>query len=153
MNKIILMLMILILAVPVFAEKKQATRVEADKMDYFQEKKLSIFYGNVVAHTQDNVKITADKMEVFFADKKEIKEIFCYGNVKIEQEDGVALSEKAHMIMATDTVILTKNVRVWKGNNYFEGERAVANSKTGKLTVDRGGEKRVKIIFTPEEEK
>jgi lipopolysaccharide export system protein LptA len=138
-----------------FAEEKENKRtpieIEADNMKYFGDKQMSQFKGNVIV-IQDGMKMKSDNMDVFFTKNREVKEIFSYGNVKIEKEDLLALSEKAKIYNIEQKVVLQGNARVWQGENYLEGEKVTLFNDSERLYVDKGADKRVKIIITPQEE-
>jgi len=126
-------------------------QIEADNMKYFGEKKMSLFVGSVVV-TKGEMTMKSDEMEVFFTDDKEVKEILSRGNVKIEKEGLLALSGKAHIYQLEGRIVLTENARVWQGENYLEGDKVTLFNDSEKLYVDKGEDKRVKIIITPQKE-
>jgi len=132
-------------------KEEQPIQIEADNMKYYGEKQMSYFTGNVVV-IKDGMKMTSDEMEVFFTPEKEVKEIFSKGNVKIEKEGLLALSGKARIYQLEQKIVLTENARVWQGENYLEGEKVTLFNESDKLFVDKGDDKRVKIIITPQKE-
>jgi len=128
------------------AEEKKPVKIESDSMEYFKDKKKSIFVGNVIT-VQGKTVIKSEKMEVFFDDNRKAKEIFFYGNVKIDDEAMTSLSEKAHMIMATDTMILTGNVKIWRDGDYMEGDRVVFRKGGKEVDAKSNDNKRVKMLI------
>lgn len=161
-TKISAAVLVLLLVLPLMAyaqEQKKADdkkggpiQIEADSMKYYGEKQMSHFSGNVVV-IRDGMKMTSDEMDVYFTPEKEVKEIFSRGNVKIEKQDLLALSGEARIYQQEQKIVLTKNARVWQGDNYLEGEKVTLYNDTDKLFVDKGPDKRVKIIITPQKEK
>lgn len=131
---------------------KGPIKIESDYMKYNGTEKISKFSGNVVAYDNE-MRMTADTMDVIFGEDNEVKEIFSQGNVKIEKEGLLTLSEKARFFNAEKKAVLTNNVRVWQGDNYLEGEKVTLYNENNKIFVDRGTNKRVKIIIVPKEEK
>ncbi len=131
---------------------KNPIKIESDYMKYNGTDRISIFTGNVTV-TDGAMRMTADSMDVYFDDKDEVKEIFSQGNVKIEKEGLLTLSDKARFYSAEKKAVLTSNVRVWQGDNYLEGEKVTLYNENNKIFVDRGTNKRVKIIIAPKEEK
>jgi lipopolysaccharide export system protein LptA len=132
--------------------QEQPIKIEADNMKYYGEKQMSSFTGNVVV-IRDGAKISSDKMTVFFNEKREVKKIFSEGNVKIEKDDLQALSAKATVFQTEQKIVLEGNAKVWQGDNYLEGEKITLFSESDKLFVDKGKDKRVKIILAPQKEK
>lgn len=139
-------------AEPVKTSSKGPIRIESDYMKYDGTEKISKFTGNVVAYDNE-MRMTAQAMDVIFDDKNEIKEIYSQGNVKIEKEGLLTLSDKARFYNDEKKAVLTSNVRVWQGDNYLEGDRVTLYNENNRIFVDRGTNKRVKIIIVPKEEK
>lgn len=140
-----------------FAQEQKVTskgpiRIESDYMKYNGTEKISKFTGHVVAYDNE-MRMTADTMDVIFDANDEVKEIFSQGNVKIEKEGLLTLSEKARFYNAEKMAVLTVNVRVWQGDNYLEGEKVTLYNENNRIFVDRGTNKRVKIIIVPKEGK
>jgi len=149
-----LMLVVIFSSMTVYSEENnnQPIQIEADNMKYFGEKNMSLFTGNVVV-SNDSMKMTSDKMEVFFTEDKEVKEIFSRGNVKIEREGLTALAGQAHVFQKEQKIILSENARIWQGENYLEGEKVTLFNESDMLFVDKGDDdKRVKIIIAPNKE-
>ena len=134
------------------ASFKGSIKIESDYMKYSGDDKVSRFSGNVVV-SDNEMRMTADSMDVTFGAENEVKEILSQGNVKIEKEGLLTLSDKARFFNSEKKVVLTNNVRVWQGDNYLEGDKVTLFSDSNKILVDRGTNKRVKIIIVPKEEK
>jgi len=129
----------------------ESIKIEADSMKYYGDKQMSSFKGRVVV-SQKGMTMKSDTMDVFFDGKKEVKEILSIGNVKIERGNILALSNKARFFNKDQKLVLEGNARVWQGENYLEGERVTLFNDSERLYVDKGEDKRVKIIITPKEE-
>lgn len=133
-------------------KSKNPIKIESDYMKYTGDDKVSHFSGNVIVNN-GNMRMKSDSMDVSFDDKNQVKEIYSQGNVKIEKEGMLSLSNNAKFFSADNRVLLTGNVRVWQGDNYLEGEKVTLYNDTNKIQVDRGTNKRVKIIIVPKEDK
>lgn len=135
------------------SQKEEPIQIEADNMKYYGDKQMSFFTGNVVV-IKGEMKMTSTEMEVYFTEDKEVKEIFSKGNVRIEKEGLLALSGFARIYQQEQKVVLTENAKVWQEDNYLEGEKVTLFLDSEKLFVDKGkdGDKRVKIIITPQKE-
>ena len=155
--KISIVTLLVLCSVVAFAEEQQGNKesiqVKSEHMTYYGDKQMSLFVGDVSV-VKGDLKMTSKEMEVYFTADKEVKEIFSKGDVKIEREGLLALSGFARLYQKEQKVVLTKNARVWQENNYLEGEKVTLFLDSEKLFVDKGDDdKRVKIIFTPKENK
>ncbi|MGE4266002.1 MAG: lipopolysaccharide transport periplasmic protein LptA [Deferribacterales bacterium] len=131
---------------------KKPVKILSDYMKYTGDDNVSRFSGNVIV-TDGDMRVTSDYMDVSFDKQNNVKEIYAQGNVKIEKEGLLALSDKARLYAAEEKVVLFNNVRVWQGDNYLEGEKVTLYNQNNKIFVDRGSNKRVKIIIAPKEAK
>ncbi|ADD68079.1 lipopolysaccharide transport periplasmic protein LptA [Denitrovibrio acetiphilus DSM 12809] len=156
----IISLLALLLAFPAWgfsAETESADKeivpihIEADKMVTIGNK--SIITGNVVV-VRGDMTMKSDEMEVTAAEGNQVKEIYSKGNVRIEDKDLLALSGFARLYQDEQKVVLTDNAKVWKGDNYIEGEKITLFMESNRLFVDKGDNKgdRIKIIITPQKE-
>lgn len=146
------LLVFIFIILPVFCfGAVNSVKVESDRLSYSGKSKDSIFEGNVVAYYQDLV-IHADKMTVTFTEKKDVEKILCDGNVKIVKGDMYSLSEFAEFKVKENVAILRKNVKVWQGENYLEGDEVILYNDDEKIVVNKSDTSRVKIIFNPEGE-
>lgn len=131
---------------------KKPIKILSDYMKYTGNDNISRFTGNVIV-TDGDMRLTSDTMDVSFDKQNNVKEIFAQGNVKIEKEGLLALSDKARMYADEEKAVLINNVRVWQGDNYLEGDKVTLYNENNRIFVDRGSNKRVKIIIAPKEAK
>jgi lipopolysaccharide transport protein LptA len=129
---------------------KEAVKIEANNLKYFGEKKYSLFEGNVIAVYEKN-KIFSDKMYVYMNDDNKIDRIICEGNVKLMNDNITATSKRAEYDVNNDILYLLNGVKVWQDENYLEGEQITVYTKTNRIEVVKGKNKRVIVIFKPEE--
>lgn len=146
-------LMMVFACVVYAAEKSQPIQIKSENAEYIGEKKIFRYTGNVEV-TKKGLKMTSNIMDVFFTEDQDIREIFSKGDVRIEKEGMLALSEEARFFQNEQKVILTKNVRVWQDGNLIEGEKVTAFLDSNNILIERGKnkDKRVRVIITPKEE-
>jgi len=125
-------------------------QIESDSLKYFGEENKSIFKGNVVVES-DNMTVHSDNMTVYFSKNREIDRILAEGNVNITKENMYFMSDKAEMLMQDNVIKLIRNVKVWQGENYLEGEEVIIYNDSNRMEVRKGKDSRVKIIYYPDE--
>lgn len=124
-------------------------KIQADEMRYYGSERKSTFHGNVVA-VSDNYTLMSDDVEVFLNKDMDVSKIHCTGNVNFKSDDIVSISKKADLDHNKKVAIITGNVKVWQGENYLEGEKVFIYYEEERIVVDKGTDKRVTIIFKPE---
>lgn len=124
-------------------------KIQADEMRYYGSERKSTFHGNVVA-VSDNYTLTSDDVVVFLNKDMDVSKIFCTGNVNFKSDDIVSISKKADLDHNKKVAVITGNVKVWQGENYLEGEKVFIYYEEERIVVDKGTDKRVTIIFKPE---
>lgn len=156
-NKIFFLLFIITLPLTLIgAETKNITptspvRVQADEMRYYGTEHKSIFHGNVVA-ISDNYTLTSDDVVVFLNKNMDVSKIHCLGNVNFKSDDIISISNKADLDHSKKVAVITGDVKVWQGENYLEGEKVFIYYEEERIVVDKGKDKRVTIIFKPDDE-
>lgn len=153
-------ILILILSAPFFmgADTKNKTikptspvKIQANEMRYYGTEHKSTFHGNVVA-VSDNYTLTSDDIVVFLNKDMDVSKIQCTGNVNFKSDDIVSISKRADLDHNKKVAVITGDVKVWQGENYLEGEKVFIYYEEERIVVDKGTEKRVTIIFKPENE-
>ncbi len=153
-------ILILILSAPFFmgADTKNKTikptspvKIQANEMRYYGTERKSTFHGNVVA-VSDNYTLTSDDIVVFLNKDMDVSKIQCTGNVNFKSDDIVSISKRADLDHNKKVAVITGDVKVWQGENYLEGEKVFIYYEEERIVVDKGTEKRVTIIFKPENE-
>ena len=132
------------------AQKKGGTLIiTSDTLTFEYDKQYAVFQGNVVV-TDPTMKITSDKMTVYFTENNEIKTIVAVGDVVITQDNKKAVSDRASYNAAQEVLILTgrpavissgastsqgKKITFWIKDN-----RTVIEGATVKIKgADKGG--------------
>jgi lipopolysaccharide export system protein LptA len=125
-----------------------------DSLEYWQEKRVAVARGDATA-VRGTQRIAADTLTAHFVELKngttELSRIDADGNVVITTPEEVARGREGVYTAAKGTATLTGDVRITRGRNQLNGERAVVNLNTGisrLLPAGKGGE-RVKGLFTP----
>ncbi len=126
-------------------------KIQADEMRYYGNERKSTFHGNVVA-VSDNYTLTSDDVTVFLDKSSEVEKILCVGNVNFKSDDIISISKKADLDQKKKVAVITGNVKVWQGENYLEGEKVFIYYEEERIVVDKGIDKRVTIIFKPNNE-
>ena len=145
-NKILLIPLLFFL----IGASKEPIKVESNSLRYFGEKKYSLFEGNVKAVYEGN-QIFSDKMYVYMTDENKIDRIICEGNIKLINDNITATAKKAEYDVNNNILYLLNGVKVWQDDNYLEGEQITVYTKTNRIEVTKGKNRRVIVIFKPEE--
>lgn len=125
-----------------------------ESLEYWQEKHVAVARGDATA-IRDNQRIRADLMTAFFAEDKQgktaLQRVEADGNVVITTPQEVARGNEGVYNALKGTATLNGNVRITRGKNQLNGERAVVNLNTGISRLLPGGKDggRVKGLFTP----
>lgn len=147
----------------VFLKTNQKIHIKADEVIADLESGETQFLGNVRVSQGQSV-ITADRMNVYYrksegnpdpnklAIKESIHKIIARGNVEINYENIIALSEEA--VYMADSKILTlsgADSEVISGTNRITGSKFVLSLANGGLSVEGGDGQRVRALVFPGE--
>jgi lipopolysaccharide export system protein LptA len=160
---------------PVFAQdilqglkgKGGPIEITSDRLDAYNEKKMVVFSGNVVATQQDKT-IYADTLNIFYkkepgsqpkpqAKKKpetaggELDRIEAVGNVRIVQLNRIVTGEKAVYFQNEQKIIVTGDPVLKEGENVIKGDRVVVLLDENKGIVESSKQKRVTAVINPPE--
>ena len=127
---------------------KEPINIVSDSMEAETKTNKVVFRGNVVARQKD-VTITSNELIATYSDGgKELKEVLATGNVRITQQDKIAVAEKALFLNVERKIILTGNPKVWQGKDVISGDEIVYY-----LDVDRTEVKgKVRATIQPRKE-
>jgi len=130
--------------------------ITSDKLIADSEAKWAEFIGNVRAVQEDTV-IIADRLKIFYkkiendnsiSDKESIEKIVSSGNVKINFDDKVAVSEHAVYTSETGVLVLTgPNSKVTSGTDFVSGDKITFYRAEDRMTVESGNKRRVEAVF------
>ncbi|WPZ36165.1 LptA/OstA family protein [Thalassobaculum sp. OXR-137] len=129
-----------------------------DSLEYWETRRLAVARGDASAW-REGQRIDADVLTAHFGDgpngENRIEQVDALGNVVITTPEEVVHGKEGVYDVLREVATLEGDVRVTRGENQLNGERAVVNLKTGvsrMLPGSKSGE-RVKGLFTPEREK
>ena len=145
---------------------KEPIEIVSDRMDAYNEKKLVIFSGNVVA-TQGDKEIKSDRLLLYY--KKEtgkkdkigakeiegtgdLEKIEAKGNVIVTQKEKVATGDEAVYLQDSGQIIMTGNATLRDGKNLIKGDKVIVFVNEDRGTVESDPKKRVKAIIYPQEQ-
>ena len=140
---------------------KEPIAIEADALEVFDKEQRAVYTGNVIV-TQGDTVMKAKKMVIFYDKPAEtagaaapatpdadtsIRRVEAVGSVVIIDKDQIATGDNGVYENATDTVTLTGNVALSKGQNVTKGSKLIYNLGTGVANVDAGATGRVSSSF------
>jgi lipopolysaccharide export system protein LptA len=133
-------------------------RITADRLIAESETKHIEFVGNVKV-TQGTSVITADRVKVFYhrisgnkagsiVGEKSIEKIIASGNINIQFENILAVSEQAVYTLDKKILVLTgPGSKISSKGNSVTGEKIILNRSNERITVEGGNQKRVEAIL------
>lgn len=123
----------------------------SDSMEAETKANKVVFKGNVVARQKD-VTITSNELTATYVDGgKELKEVLATGNVRITQQDKIAVADRALFLNAERKIILTGNPKVWQGKDIVSGDKIIYFVDEDRTIVE-GGQERVRATIYPKKE-
>jgi lipopolysaccharide export system protein LptA len=132
--------------------------ITADRLVSNSETQLATFSGNVRA-TQGTSVIVSDKLDIYYkkgimddaidaGGEESIEKIVATGNVVINFDDKVAVTDEAVYTTEKGIIILTgPNSKVTSQKNSVAGEKIVLYRNEDRIIVERGAQKRVEAVF------
>lgn len=133
----------------------------ADKVIFDSAEHYAEMFGNVKV-TQGQTVITSNTLKIHYYKKHQTKpnqlpgddtveKIAAKGNVRIELDSGIALSDEAVYHTKTKELILTGNAKLIRGENTISGSKITINRENGRVTVESSDKKPVEaLIFSNE---
>lgn len=144
-----------------------------DSLEYHNRKSLAVARGNAVLRQRNPVRgkertVRADVLTSQSRPKPSKgkrggakasgdgdgpRRLDAYGNVVITRPGEIALADRAVYLPDQDTAELWGKVRITRGRNQFNGERAIINFKTGisRILAGKGGKNQppVRVLIVP----
>ena len=137
------------------SDRSQPIRIQADRVTLDEARGVSVYEGRVHL-TQGSLKLTADRVQVFTAEKK-LSRIEAEGDLAVletQTDDGRevhAESRRMEFRAAERTVILLEQARLTQGPNQFASERIVYDLEHAIVNAgDKSGGQRVEVVIVPE---
>lgn len=137
-------------------ERKGGEKVTATRaLEYRQKARIAIADGNATVYKDDKTLI-ADRLTAYFSGgkKQELERVEATGGVTVTSKQEVVKAERADYDAAREVVVLSGNVRLTRGGNQLNGERAEVDLKKGRSRLlagkgGSGGSKPVSGLFVP----
>lgn len=126
-----------------------------DSLEYWETRRIAVARGDASA-VRTNQQIDADILTAYFGDGPEgenrIERVDAIGNVVITTPEEVARGNEGVYDVLREIATLAGDVRVTRGENQLNGERAEVNLKTGlsKMLPGSTSGGRVRGLFMPE---
>ncbi len=145
-------------------KKTGPIEIQADRLEAYNDQKLVVFSGNVVATETDRV-MKSDVMHLYYkkdADKTgkspkgqrqtgDIDRIEVKGNVRITQGTKLVTGEKAVYLNDDQKIIVTGNAVMKDGDNVIKGDRVIVDLEKDRGTVESKPGGRVSAKIYPDE--
>lgn len=130
---------------------KEPIHVTSDSMEADTKSNKVIFRGNVVAKQKD-VTITSNELIAAYEEGgNELKEVLATGNVRVTQQNKIAVSDKALFLNSERKIILTGNPKVWQEKDIVSGNKIIYFVDEDRTVVE-GGQERVRATIHPKKE-
>lgn len=111
------------------------TTITSRHLDFDYPKRTAVFDGDVVV-TDPRVVIKADSITAVFSTNNQPETITAVGNVRIEQDERVALSSRATYSVKSGLLVLTGKPRVIRGVDVLTGSRIIFSRDDDKVTCE-----------------
>jgi lipopolysaccharide export system protein LptA len=141
----------------------QDTITARDSLEYWQDQDIAVARGNAVAVRQDR-RVKADTLTALFKNSPEGQKVMdrvnAEGHVIMTTATDVVTADRAVYSPQSNTALLTGSVKITRGQNHLQGDRAEVDFATGQsrlLTSDKPGANkadggkpgRVKALLVP----
>ena len=136
-------------------------QIEADQLDFLDAEGKAIYLGNVDA-IQGDARIRAEKLTIFF-DKKtggandatgigsavgDVQKLVAEGTVYYMTPNEQAKGNRGVYDYKSDTITLTGNVTVTRGENVIAGDKLVVDVANGRSRISSDSKKRGERVRT-----
>ena len=119
---------------------KQPINITSDSMEAETKANKVTFRGNVVARQKD-MTITSNELTATYTDDgKELREVVATGNVRITQQDKIAVADSALFLNTERKIVLTGSPKVWQGKDIVSGEKIIYFLDEDRTTVEGGAQ-------------
>jgi lipopolysaccharide export system protein LptA len=126
-----------------------------DSLEYWEKQNAVIARGNANAGNPTQ-QVKADLLTGYFKPgpngNKQLYQVEGKGNVVVTGRGSIARAAKAIYNMDSDIATLEGGVKISRGLNQINGERAIYNLKTGQAKIT-GGSSQVKTLLVPGSDK
>ena len=134
-------------------KKGEPVKIQAASLEVRDKDKVATFSGNVIL-IQGDTEVRCDALVIFYEGElskgtpksapggkreQQISKMEARGNVVVIQKEQRATGDRGDFDMRNNTVTLTGNVVVTRGDDILRGQRLMVNLTTGVSTVESGG--------------
>jgi lipopolysaccharide export system protein LptA len=147
------------------SSRDKPVRIQAASLEVREKEKIAIFSGDVHV-VQGDTDMRCKVLVVYYeesaskgagpttaqpgpAGSSQIRRMEARGNVVMTQKDQIATSDGGDFDMRNNTVTLSGNVVVTKGQDVMRGERLVVNLTDGVSKMDSGGRPVDMLVMPP----
>ncbi len=128
-------------------EEAEATVITSDRLTFSQRNQYALFEDNVIVRDQ-NMRMRADRLTVFFDDANQAERIEATGRVVMQQEDTTAWAQSATYDVELGTIFLEGTPRIRRGRDVLEGDTITFWRFENKMVC----EPRARLVLFPEED-
>ncbi len=128
-----------------------------DSLEYFEDRNLAVAKGRAIGEHQGS-RVEADILSAQFSQtptgQKEMTQLLANGNVLITTKDGgLSRGDNAVYDVKKNVAVLTKNVRITRGQTQLAGDKAEVDFATGQSRLINSGSGRVRALLPTSNEK
>lgn len=137
-------------------------QISADSLEVQQDNQIATFKGKVEA-SQDDMRLKADLVRVYYADKSKsggepaggndnssISRIEAVGRVFISRPDQTAQGDRGTYDLDKRVIVLEGNVIITDKDNVIRGNKATMDLEGKQSVVEQGPGGRVQGVFQPQ---
>jgi|GEM_PF-409662 len=118
-------------------DANRTTVITSDRLVFDYGRRYGVFEKNVHV-SDDEIKINADRMAIYFSEDDTVKKIVAEGNVKIVQLDRVGTCVTAICDVAKGSLELIGKAEISGGSGVMRGDRIKINRDPGGIDCEPG---------------
>lgn len=167
--KFTLLILVMQWSIPAFAlttDKDQAIEIEADSAELDEQKSVTVYTGNVIV-VQGSIRMTGDKMTVYYNDGSDLESVIMVGNPatykQLPDDSDVydeAQAKRMEYYSPKNLIVLIDNAIVKQEGLRFSGNRIEYDTENSRIKAkgkpdsagksdDTSGDGRVRITIKP----
>jgi len=116
------------------AAELSRTVITSDHLNFDYERMIATFEGNVSIEDPD-VRMTADRMLMFFEGTNQVRSVTATGNVHFWQDDRSATCKRAIYVSRSGEVILTGEAKLTQGRDSVAGDEITVHLYDNSMKV------------------
>lgn len=127
-------------------DEAEATVITSKRLTFDQTHQYALFEEDVVV-VDASMRLTADRLAVFFDENNQADMIEAVGNVVMKQEDTTAWARKATYSVEAGTIFLEGSPRIQRGRDVLEGDTITFWREDNRMIC----EPRARLVLFPDE--